>query len=63
MFDVQSSEMATIVYNVPNNGAGLRGTLFEGLTFWLSQRVPQRSRFVAEIEVCESLLNNLTVAR
>ena len=63
MFDAQSPDMATIVYNVPTNGTGLRGTLFEGLTFWLSQRVPQRSRFVAEIEVCESRLNTLTVAR
>ena len=42
--------MATIVYNVATNGTGLRGTLFEGMTFWLSQRVPQRARFVAEIE-------------
>ena len=43
--------MATIVWSAATNGSGAKGTLFEGNTFWLSQRVPQRSRFVAEIEV------------
>ena len=46
--------MATIVYSAATNGSGAKGTLFEGHTFWLSQRVPQRSRFVAEIEVGEN---------
>lgn len=43
--------MATIIYDVAANGTGQPGTLFQGLTFWLSQRVPQRSRFIAQVEV------------
>ena len=27
-------------------------TLFQGTKFWLSQRVPQRSRFLEQIRVC-----------
>lgn len=54
--------MAAVVYNIPTNGTGHRGTLFEGLTFWLSQRVPQRSRFVAEVEVSERFFDDLAVA-
>ena len=47
--------MATVVYSdLANQGLELQGTLFQGLKFWLAQRVPQRSRFVADIQVSSS---------
>lgn len=43
--------MAEVVYTRLANGNGTQGTLFKGRKFWLSRKVPQRSRFIAEILV------------
>ena len=44
--------MAGVVFSdIATEEAGLQGTLFKGLKFWVAQRVPQRSRFVADIKV------------
>ena len=44
--------MAAVIFSdVVTEDAGLQGTLFKGLKFWLAQRVPQRSRFIADIKV------------
>jgi len=40
--------MAAIIYE----GAGGGGNLFEGLTFFIMQRVPSRERWKELIEVC-----------
>lgn len=43
--------MAEIVFSGVAEDAGLQGTLFQGMRFWLSHKVPQRSRFVNEVRV------------
>ena len=43
--------MAEIVYTAVTDASGLHGTLFQGSKFWLSQKVPQRSRFIEQIKV------------
>lgn len=43
--------MVEVVYTSVNNEIGVRGTLFEGLKFWLSRKVPQRSKFIEEVQV------------
>ncbi|KAL9576615.1 MAG: hypothetical protein Q9212_006956, partial [Teloschistes hypoglaucus] len=42
--------MAQTVYTGVADAAGVQGQLFEGIKFWLSQKVPSRSRFVGEVE-------------
>ncbi|KAG8532712.1 uncharacterized protein KY384_002589 [Bacidia gigantensis] len=42
--------MAQVVYTAANGTSDLHGSLFEGIKFWLSQKVPQRSRFIEEIQ-------------
>ena len=42
---------AVVFSDVTTEDAGLHGSLFEGLKFWLAQRLPQRSRFIADIKV------------
>ncbi|KAL8771845.1 MAG: hypothetical protein Q9209_002783 [Squamulea sp. 1 TL-2023] len=42
--------MAEIVYTAVTDSTGLRGTLFQGARFWLSQKVPQRNRFIEEVK-------------
>ncbi|KAL8889774.1 MAG: hypothetical protein Q9215_003016 [Flavoplaca cf. flavocitrina] len=42
--------MAAIVYTAVTDASGLRGTLFQGAKFWLSQKVPQRSRFIEQVK-------------
>jgi hypothetical protein len=43
-----------VVYD-GTTAAGISGTLFEGQKFWLSQTVPQRSRFKDLIQVTQFL--------
>lgn len=47
--------MAQIVYTDVADAAGVQGQLFEGIKFWLSQKVPSRRRFVEEVKVGETL--------
>ncbi|KAL8812233.1 MAG: hypothetical protein Q9200_001174 [Gallowayella weberi] len=42
--------MAKVVYTAVADATGIQGSLFSGTKFWLSQRVPQRRRFVEEVE-------------
>ncbi|KAL8686501.1 MAG: hypothetical protein Q9218_007061, partial [Villophora microphyllina] len=42
--------MAQIVYTGVTNSAGVQGRLFGGTKFWLSQKVPSRSRFIEEVK-------------
>ncbi|KAL8738290.1 MAG: hypothetical protein Q9181_000879 [Wetmoreana brouardii] len=42
--------MAQIVYTGVTDAAGIQGQLFEGTRFWLSQKVPQRKRFIDEVK-------------
>ena len=41
--------MAEIVYTAVTDATGIHGTLFQGAKFWLSQKVPQRNRFIEEV--------------
>ena len=43
--------MADVVFTDLSPNSGLQGTLFQGKKFWLSQKVPQRSRFITDIKV------------
>ena len=43
--------MAEVVYKGVGESAGVQGKLFKGIKFWLSQKVPQRSRFVDDVRV------------
>ncbi|KAI4156431.1 MAG: hypothetical protein L6R39_001102, partial [Caloplaca ligustica] len=40
--------MAQVVYTGVTDAEGIEGTLFRGTKFWLSQKVPQRKRFIDE---------------
>ncbi|KAL8850765.1 MAG: hypothetical protein Q9221_004333 [Calogaya cf. arnoldii] len=42
--------MAEIVYTAVTDATGINGSLFQGAKFWLSQKVPQRSRFLEEVK-------------
>ncbi len=42
---------AEMVFTGVSDNTDLQGTLFQGRKFWLSQKVPQRSRFIADIKV------------
>ena len=44
--------MAEVVYSEISGDGDLsrQGSLFNGIKFWLSQRVPQRSRFIADVK-------------
>ncbi|CAL8578975.1 hypothetical protein XPA_004739 [Xanthoria parietina] len=42
--------MAEIVYTAVADATGIHGSLFQGVKFWLSQKVPQRSRFIEEVK-------------
>ncbi|KAL8786656.1 MAG: hypothetical protein Q9213_002685 [Squamulea squamosa] len=42
--------MAEIVYTAVTDATDHRGTLFQGARFWLSQKVPQRNRFIEEVK-------------
>lgn len=46
--------MAEIVYTAVADATGIHGSLFQGVKFWLSQKVPQRSRFIEEVKVGHS---------
>ena len=40
-----------MVDSAVSDEAGVQGELFQGIKFWLSLRVPQRSRFIDEVKV------------
>lgn len=42
--------MAETVYTGVTDAAGIQGQLFRGKKFWLSQKVPQRKRFMADVK-------------
>ncbi|KAL8645121.1 MAG: hypothetical protein Q9226_007445 [Calogaya cf. arnoldii] len=42
--------MAEIVYTAVTDATGINGSLFQGAKFWLSQKVPQRTRFIEEVK-------------
>ncbi|KAL8722290.1 MAG: hypothetical protein Q9225_001195 [Loekoesia sp. 1 TL-2023] len=42
--------MAEVVYTGVTDAAGVQGQLFQGVKFWLSQKVPQRKRFIEEVK-------------
>ncbi|KAL9598498.1 MAG: hypothetical protein Q9219_004471 [cf. Caloplaca sp. 3 TL-2023] len=42
--------MAEVVYTGVNESADVHGQLFGGTKFWLSQKVPQRKRFIDEVK-------------
>ena len=42
-----------VVYSSVANGDDVHGTLFNGTKFWLSQKVPSRTRFVEDIRVSD----------
>ena len=44
---------AQVIFNSTTEEAGVQGSLFQDLKFWLSQRVPQRARFINDIKVCD----------
>ena len=48
--------MAHVVYSDVAGVNDLQGDLFQGIKFWLSQRVPQRSRFIADIKASDFTL-------
>ena len=51
--------MAGVVFSdVTAEHVAVQGTLFQGLKFWLAQRVPQRSRFVADVKVSRSVTSS-----
>ena len=43
--------MAEVVYTSLADGNEAQGSLFKGRKFWLSRKVPQRTRFIADIRV------------
>ncbi|KAL8941507.1 MAG: hypothetical protein Q9216_002189 [Gyalolechia sp. 2 TL-2023] len=42
--------MAEVIYTGITDAAGMKGQLFKGKKFWLSQKVPQRKRFIEEVK-------------
>ncbi|MCJ1430782.1 hypothetical protein MMC27_000132 [Xylographa pallens] len=42
--------MAQIVYTSVTDNAGVSGTLFQGVKFWFSHRVPSRSTFIEQVK-------------
>lgn len=50
--------MAQVVYTGVTDAEGIEGTLFRGTKFWLSQKVPQRKRFIDEVKVVEQRLSS-----
>ena len=59
--------VAEVVYSEVSGDNDLQGSLFDGVKFWLSQRVPQRSRFITDIKARDTrssaLRSPLTVCR
>ena len=47
----RESEMAQVVYTNTNGIGTANGSLFNGMKFWLSARVPMRGRFIEDIRV------------
>jgi hypothetical protein len=43
--------MVEVVYTGLADEGKTRGSIFKGIKFWLSRKVPQRSRFIAEVLV------------
>lgn len=42
--------MAEMVFSGVTNDADVQGTLFQGIKFWISHKVPQRSRFLSDVK-------------
>lgn len=51
---------AQVVYSSTNQDNEAPGTLFNGIKFWLSQKVPMRSSFIADIRACLHLPDAVT---
>ncbi|KAL8800103.1 MAG: hypothetical protein Q9182_005415 [Xanthomendoza sp. 2 TL-2023] len=51
--------MAKVVYTTVADATGIQGSLFQGAKVWLSQRVPQRRRFIEEVEANGGLITPL----
>ena len=43
--------MVETVFSGVASDADVRGTLFQGIKFWISQKVPMRSRFLNDVKV------------
>ena len=43
--------MAKIILSGVSDDADVQGTLFQGTKFWISHKVPQRSRFISDVKV------------
>ena len=43
--------MAEVVFSGVVSDADVQGTLFQGIKFWISHKVPQRSRFLSDVKV------------
>ena len=52
--------MAETIFSGVAGDSDLRGTLFQGLKFWVSHKVPQRSRFLSDIKVKSSRVRALS---
>jgi hypothetical protein len=48
---LQEEDMAHVVYSGVSADAGLKGSLFQGMKFWLSRTVPFRSSMVQQVKV------------
>lgn len=57
---------APVVYEGFLDASGDRGTLFNGMKFWFSSTVPQKSRFKAQVQVSsisQKSSTNLVISR
>lgn len=48
LYDIMAQ---AVLSDVPPDTGLQRGSLFQGIKFWLSQKVPQRSRFINDVRV------------
>ena len=46
--------MAEVVFSGVANDTDVQGTLFQGIKFWISLKVPQRLRFLSDVKVKSS---------
>ena len=49
--------MAQVVYTAVNDQSELKGSLFQGQRIWFSQKVPQRTWFIKQVEVRVSIID------
>lgn len=55
--------MAETVFSGVTGDTGVQGTLFQGIKFWISHKVPQRSRFLSDVKVKSSRARALSKSR